>query len=325
MRITSLFKKGRLFFLIFVLSIIIIFFSGRYFSHYFFKSKNSTKISFVGDIMLARHIENIFNKENDPSFHFLLTADYLRESDITFGNLEGPISSRGENMGSTYSFRFNPDVINGLLYSGFDVMSIANNHIYDWGEDAFFDTINYLEKNNIYYSGGGNDYESAHKPVKIKKNNELFCFLSYSQFSGEYISGIESRPSIAFLDKDQIINDINHAKAELCNSIFVSLHWGNEYETKSLKSQKELAKSFIDAGALAVIGHHPHVVQEIENYKDGIIAYSLGNFIFDQNFSDDTGKGLILTIEVKDGKILSHDQVVINFNSLFQPFISGAV
>ncbi len=101
----------------------------------------------------------------------------------------------------------------------------------------------------------------------------------------------------------------------------ISFHWGNEYEIHHNSFQENLAHVAIDAGANLVVGHHPHVIQEIEKYKDGYIAYSLGNFVFDQNFSEDTKSGLLLSVTLKNKKIEQVTSEKVNFNSSYQPFI----
>lgn len=289
-----------------------------------FKSREyaSTRLFFVGDIMLSRGIEKIVYREQDPLFHFLRTAELTQNADIAFGNLEGPASMRGSDQGSIYSFRSKPDLLKGLAFAGFDVVSIANNHIYDWGPLAVQDTIIYLKENSILPVGGGENYKEAHSPAVIERNNERFCFLAYSQFAWDEISNASSTPSIAKLDLKTIEDDIKESKNSSCSLIIVSLHWGNEYETASTEEQKQIAHGIIDAGAKLLIGHHPHSVQEVEEYHGGLIAYSLGNFIFDQNFSPETKSGLALSVEISNGKISDFQKLNLNFTHDFQPYVA---
>jgi poly-gamma-glutamate synthesis protein (capsule biosynthesis protein) len=115
-----------------------------------------------------------------------------------------------------------------------------------------------------------------------------------------------------------VARDIRNAKA-LADIVVVSYHWGDEYETRHNADQEKRATAAIDAGADLIIGHHPHVVQEVVPYKHGYIAYSLGNFVFDQNFSPDTSWGLTLKVTVKDKKIVSVEEVPVTFNKTYQP------
>jgi poly-gamma-glutamate synthesis protein (capsule biosynthesis protein) len=280
------------------------------------------KLIFVGDIMLSRQIGVIINQEQDPLFPFLRITERIQNADIAFANLEGPASTQGTDQGSEYSFRAEPDTLKGLSFAGFNVVSVANNHSFDWGPLAFQDTISYLKKNSVLSVGGGDNFASAHTPARIEKNGEVFCFLGYSQFANDYVSGKDSSPSMAKLDIDQMTVDINKAKTDSCTNIIISIHWGNEYEIHPQDSQRVIAHALIDAGANLVIGHHPHVIQDVESYKNGLIAYSLGNFVFDQNFSEDTRKGMMLEVIVNSGKIVSYTSDIIRFTEKFQPYVS---
>lgn len=275
---------------------------------------------FVGDIMLSRLIGDIMAQNNDWRYPFLETAEFLKNADIAFGNLEGPISARGTKVGSIYSFRSDPRAIEGLLYAGFDVLSIANNHIWDYGANAVWDTISILEKSGIGVVGGGINYPEAHQPFIKDIDNTKIAFLGYTNLIPLSVGSKTSKPAIAYFDIDQAIADIKEARKK-ADLIVVSLHWGNEYETTQNTNQKKVARALIDAGAQLIIGHHPHVVQLVEEYNGGYIAYSLGNFVFDQNFSPDTKTGLVLKVTLKDKKISQVEKIRIAFTSLYQPYL----
>jgi poly-gamma-glutamate capsule biosynthesis protein CapA/YwtB (metallophosphatase superfamily) len=288
----------------------------------FFATENSAKsetvkMLFVGDIMLSRQIEVIANREENPIFHFLKIGEVTRSADIAFGNLESPVSVRGQNLGSIYSFRASPKMLEGLVYAGFDIVSVANNHAFDWGPDAFLDTQMHLEKVGIVSVGGGKDIAEARKPVIIERNGAKFAYLAYSEFATKYPSS--NYPAVAPLDRKKMKEDVMGAKL-LADVVVVSIHWGAEYETRANDEQKTIARELVDQGALLVIGHHPHVVQEVEEYGDGLIAYSLGNFVFDQNFSQDTSKGLMLKVEISDKKIARYEEMVVRFTPMFQVY-----
>lgn len=283
-------------------------------------SKTSTLL-FVGDIMLSRAIGSRMGKNNNWSYPFLKMADLLKSADITFGNLEGPISKNGTKVGSIYSFEADPKSVEGLRYSGFDVVSVANNHIWDYGGEAFKDTLKILKETNISYVGGGLTYDEAHTPIIKEVNGTKVAYLGYTNLLPPFLRTKGDKSTVAFPDEDQITLDIHKAK-ELADIVVVSFHWGNEYETHHNSFQENLAHVAIDAGANLVVGHHPHVIQEIEKYKDGYIAYSLGNFVFDQNFSEETKNGLLLTVTLKNKKIDQVTSEKINFNSSYQPFLA---
>lgn len=277
-------------------------------------------IFFVGDIMLARGIEYYMKKKNDWAYPFRNTADLIRSADIAVGNLEGPISARGERVGSEHSFRADPRAIEGLRFAGFDVLSIANNHIWDYGSEAFFDTLRILDENGMGYAGGGEDYSRAHTPFIQEVRGIKFAFLSYTDLVSRSLAVESSRPAIAFAEKEEIIRDIKEArkKADVVVALF---HWGDEYAPRHNAFQEEIAHSAIDAGAKIVIGHHPHVIQDTEEYNGGFIAYSLGNFAFDQNFSEETRRGLMLRVVVRGNDVESVEELPISFTHEFEPVL----
>jgi poly-gamma-glutamate synthesis protein (capsule biosynthesis protein) len=300
--------------------------TGYVFGYWGIKNKNSvlqdnsSTLVFVGDIMLSRDIEKTMLKDNDWRYPFLKISDFLKNADLTFGNLEGPISNNGTKVGSIYSFEADPRSTEGLLYSGFDVLSVANNHIWDYGPQAFEDTLQTLKDNNIAYIGGGSSFEEAHSPVVKEVKGTRIAFLGYTNLLPPTLGTKNSKPAVAFPDQEQMILDIQKAK-RLADIVVVSFHWGEEYQTKHNSFQEKLAHAAIDAGADLIVGHHPHVVQELEKYNGGNIVYSLGNFVFDQNFSEDTKAGSLLTVTVKNKKIEAVIAHKVIFTSSYQPFL----
>ena len=282
---------------------------------------NEITLIFVGDIMLSRAVGDIMERTGSWEYPFLNMAEFLRSADITFGNLEGPISSGGTKIGSIYSFRADPKVIEGLQYAGFDVLSIANNHILDYGRDALIDTIQILEANGIEPIGGGLNHKLAHEPVVKTVDGVKIAYLAYTPLIPATLDSKEAAPAIAFLDLATAVADIRAAKAA-SDIVVVSVHWGDEYESASNEYQKQMGRALIDAGASLIVGHHPHVVQEIENYNGGFIAYSLGNFVFDQNFSKETMEGIVLQATVRKNKITEAKPIRIKINSSFQPYLA---
>jgi len=278
---------------------------------YFSERKHATpanseiiKLAFVGDIMMDREVEKKILKEGagDFRFPFLNIASELSEYDFLFGNLEGPISSRGKNAGSAYSFRMDARVIGGLKFAGFDAMSVANNHSGDWGKEAFSDTLSILREANIIPAG------ATTSPEIFEIKGLKLGLLAFSDFPG---LGIRA-------DDEVVKKGVSWAKSA-ADLIVVSFHFGEEYKKEPSLRQIKLAKIAIDAGADLVIGHHPHVTQPVEKYVDSYIAYSLGNFVFDQNFSEETMTGLLLEVEIRDKKILSVKTREIKLNLNYQP------
>jgi poly-gamma-glutamate synthesis protein (capsule biosynthesis protein) len=276
---------------------------------------------FAGDIMLSRGVANQIKKHDDYKYPFLKIASATAAADLTFGNLEGPISDKGQNMGSQYSFRDDPKTIEGLKFAGFDVLSVANNHIFDWGQEALLDTLVITRDNGIETVGAGENYEKANAPVIKNISGTKIAFLAYTNLYPKSLEAETNRPGISSFDVEKVKEEIAEIKNSSADIIVVSFHWGDEYQTKAGNSQKNIARSLIDAGADLIIGHHPHVVQEVENYRGKWIVYSLGNFIFDQYFSEETKTGLILKVKIKNKKITDVEQIKIKISGTFQPEI----
>lgn len=275
---------------------------------------------FVGDIMLARAIGSIAERKNDPLFYFRSTRELVRRADVAVANLESPLSTRGTKMGSELSFRAQPKMSDGLSFAGFDVVSLANNHIWDYGPDALLDTLDILSQKQILYAGAGRNYARAHAPALYTVRGTQIAFLSYTDLLAESHTRESSLPAVAFADKGTVAADILGARRR-ADIVVVLLHWGEEYSTRHSKAQEELARAAIDAGAHLVIGHHPHVVQEVEEYNGGLIAYSLGNFIFDQNFSEETSRGLMLRVIMSGQEISLVEKIPITFSPRFEPIL----
>lgn len=274
-----------------------------------------TTLVFTGDIMLSRDIGQLMERKNDWRLPFLYMEEFLRGADVTFGNLEGPISTRGVKVGSIYSFRADPRSVEGLLQSGFDVLSVANNHMWDYGKEALEDTLVHLADAGIGTTGAGYDEADAHRPFIQEVNGVKVALLAYSDFS--------NNPAIASSrDSERMKQDIASAKA-IADIVVASFHWGDEYKTVHNKRQEQLAYIAVDAGADLIIGHHPHSVQDDEWRNNSYIAYSLGNFVFDQNFSEETSTGLVLKVSLKDKKLAGVEKITVHFNSAFQPLIKS--
>jgi poly-gamma-glutamate capsule biosynthesis protein CapA/YwtB (metallophosphatase superfamily) len=277
-----------------------------------------TTIAFVGDIMLDRGVKYSVNKNFAGDYSKIFeNADELKNYDITFANLEGPVSDAGNNVGSIYSFRMDPKVLAVLKDAGFDIVSFANNHVGDWNVAAFKDTLKRLGDTGIMHVGAGLDKQSAEKVTIIEKNGIKFGFLGFSDVGPNWIAAKSDSAGLLLASDPKIKEIVENAKKE-CDVLIVSFHWGEEYKLVHNKRQEELAHTVIDAGADMVIGHHPHVVEDIGSYKDKPIVYSLGNFIFDQYFSTNTMQGMMYTAEFDGAKLVNSTQKTVQLNRMFQ-------
>ena len=210
-------------------------------------------------------------------------------------------------------------MVEGLSYVGFDVLSIANNHIWDWGSVALVQTADLLHSENIETVGAGKDFNFANAPAIFTAHDLKIGYLGYTNLYAESFSAHGGNPGVSDFNPEKIRDRIRDLKSQ-SDIVVVSLHWGEEYTPGPSEWQREFAHSLVDVGADFVIGHHPHVIQEIEHYKDGWIAYSLGNFVFDQNFSEETTEGLLLKAVLNRREIKEVQTVKIKISESFQPY-----
>jgi poly-gamma-glutamate capsule biosynthesis protein CapA/YwtB (metallophosphatase superfamily) len=242
-------------------------------------SASQPRVSFcaVGDILLDRGIRRTIT-EHGVDYPFELVAPFINGFDLAFCNLECPVSSKGTSTGKVYCFRADTHFFAGARNAGFDVFSLANNHIIDWGLAACLDTRDLIERHGLVALGVGKTDHDARTPRIVRKNGLTFAFAAYV---GKPLAGMLTAGP-ARVSCEEIINEIEKVRTRV-DFVIISMHWGTEYEHVPEKHQVEWAHRLIDAGADLVIGHHPHVLQSIEIYKERPILYSLGNFVFDQH------------------------------------------
>lgn len=279
---------------------------------------------FVGDIMLDRGVEGMIKKFGNGDFAFVFQyLDFLKDADLVFGNLEGPVSDKGRDLGNLYSFRMDPKTLSLLKMYGFTIFSLANNHVGDWSREAFEDTLHRLEEAGILYTGAGKNKEDVTQPEIITLNETKIGFLGFTDVGPNWLAAGSTTSGILLASDPEFKSIISHAKPQ-SDILIVSFHWGDEYKQLSNDRQKMLARGAIDAGADVVIGHHPHVIEEIEEYKEGIIVYSLGNFIFDQYFSKETMEGMVFDLYIKDRKIERYETRKVILNDKYQPQLENS-
>ncbi|NTU69637.1 CapA family protein [bacterium] len=287
------------------------------------KSLKVTDILSVGDIMLSRDVGIKIRKSKDNSLPFNKLGDFLSKADITFGNLESPFYNQGAPLDIGMSFKANPDYIEGISFSGFDILSLANNHFGNQGRLGMQYTFSHLLGNNIKYCGAGNNIEEAHNAAVINKNDKSLSFLSYNSIQPQSYEAGTDLAGLAYLyDTNDSISkmkkDIGTEK-DKGNIVVVSFHWGSEYTPKASDFQKKIAKEAIAAGADTIIAQHPHVVQGLDFIEDKPVLYSLGNFVFDQMWSQETREGLILKTILVNNKIVALDLLPVIIDDYNQP------
>lgn len=257
------------------------------------------KISAVGDCTFGENsgargevFSSVYNA-NDPSYFFENVVDILSKDDLTIANLEGALSINGQRADKKFAFRGKPEYTKILTLGSVEAVNLANNHSMDYGQIAFNDTKKHLDENNIKNFG----FKDS---AIVEKNGVKIGLLGYKGWSAT--SEI----------KDSIKKDIADLKKQ-ANMVVVSFHWGDERTKEPNSTQKTLGRLAVDSGADLVLGHHPHVIQGIEEYNGKNIVYSLGNFVFGgntnpgdkdsfiytQSFTFDSNKSLIKSSEPK--------------------------
>lgn len=260
------------------------------------KDDQTYTIIATGDVIPARSVNAKVVGLNDFTFPFKKTADFLKRADAVFINLESPLIPNCPVTIEGMIFCGDRGNVQGLTYANVSVVSIANNHMANYGLKGIGETVALLKRNNIAVTGNG---ESAILTIKEKR----FGFLGYND--------VENFAGIASADVNQIILDVSELKKDV-DFVIVAFHWGIEYVSDPTQRQRELAHAAIDAGADLVIGNHPHWVQGIEQYKEKFITYAHGNFIFDQMWSRQTREGVL-------GKYIFNDTGLIDVQ--FYPVI----
>lgn len=240
-------------------------------------------MSFVGDVIFAGKVEGIL-MENGFDHPYKELKDLLERADITVANLETPVTTRGTAQQKDYIYRSKPEALAEFKKAGFDLVTIANNHIMDYGEEGLLDTFRHLEKNGIPWVGAGSNADEAYRHATIEHDGMKIAFLGFSRVlpTPDWFVG-KDKPGVAESYSTKLPLEAIRKAREEADLVVVLAHWGKEREDQPAKEQVDLAHQYIDAGADLVVGSHPHVLQGFEQYKGKWIAYSLGNFIFTTN------------------------------------------
>jgi hypothetical protein len=249
----------------------------------------------VGDLMLAGAPGEWMRRGHDP---FARVAPWLRDADVRLGNLECVVSHTGSaEPDKPNVFRAHPRSLT-YLRRHFDAVGLANNHSGDYGTAAFRDMLGRLKQAGIGYYGGGHDLAEAHAPWVVERHGLRIAFLGYNEFQPRSFEADHDRPGVAWSEDAQVEHDIRQARTQWRADLVIPvMHWGWE-EPRANARQRELARRMIDAGADAVVGGHPHQVQDIETYQGKPIFYSLGNFVFDGFTLPENRLGWLLRLEL---------------------------
>lgn len=262
-------------------------------------------IAAVGDVMIDRDVESLM-EQHGALYPFEQVIPLLQDADLTIANLEGTFTDRGEPAVKAYTFRAPPHLASGLVEAGIDVVSLGNNHAADYGAIGLQDTFVALDAVGLPFAGAGMNEAEARRPAFLTVDGLRIALLSYTDVMENTFAGPNSF-GVAFGTADVIDADVRLARPQ-ADVVIVALHSGTEYTDAPHQNQRQLARAAIDAGATVVLGHHPHVLQGVERYGDGLIVYSLGNFVFDLDSEDLNSLGprpfqsAVYYITIRDGR-----------------------
>jgi poly-gamma-glutamate synthesis protein (capsule biosynthesis protein) len=301
-----------------------------------------------GDILLAR---TPGSRVLQHGFRYPFTGirDLVSSADIAFANLENPASWLGSpypGKPENVTFRADPATLFGLAWAGFDLVSLANNHMNDYGPRALAETLDFLDLLGVARVGAGRDLEEARRAAVLERGGVRFAFLAYAEpiwsvigarpaSAGRTWARIEERfhgplpepkpparpdsarsslAGVAIADLQSMTEDVARVLSSVRpDYLFVSVHWGDELQRMPNRFQRTFGRAAIEAGATAVLGHHPHVLQGVERYKEGLIIYSLGNLVFDMA-ADATYEAAAFNLKLKSGRLASLEIIPLKIN-----------
>jgi poly-gamma-glutamate capsule biosynthesis protein CapA/YwtB (metallophosphatase superfamily) len=284
--------------------------------------ERSTRILCGGDVMLSRYVGAHARRQSDPAGPLRDLAPLLSSADIAFVNLEAPFSDQGRFVEQGMIFKAEPEMVEALRVAGIDVVSTANNHARDCGRYGVAFTLDWLGNNGIAAVGTGYTAEEAHRGAVIERNGHRYGFLAYTydQSNGNHA---DRDDRIAMLNPERMAADVA-SLLDRADAVIVSMHAGIEYQKQPNAEQRRFARAAIDAGASVVIGAHPHVTQPVEDYRDGVIFYSLGNLVFDQFQRQETQHGLIADLHFAGGRLAAYSTISVDIVSTV-PRIASSV
>lgn len=272
------------------------------------KERNSEKyanIILLGDITLAHR----FNEKYDLGYFsklnpFYKCVGYFKNA-VCIGNLEGAISDSNDKIKKLFNFKGKREYLDILKKANINHVTLANNHVKDFGNSGLFDTLQNLNNFSIHHTGAGTNVELAKKPIVAIENGVKIGIASLDAIEPQFWAG-ESTCGTASLTKDNLKDIISSLKHEV-DIIIIAMHFGEELAQNSNSFQKEYARYAIELGAHIIAGSHSHVIQGVEHYKHGVIFYSLGNFCFGGNSNPRDKDTFFPVIKVSSNGVIEYE------------------
>lgn len=288
-----------------------------------------TRVSVVGDLMLGRRVGQAAAAAGDVAAPLRPMQRRLAAADITVGNLEGALSRAGPPQQGGDSFAAPPAVLSGLADAGFDVLSLANNHTGDFGARALRQTLARVRRSPVQGVGAGPDAAVAWRPVVVRRHGLDFAFVAFNAI-GETPratartpgaaevrmpprTGPLSRPDLRRVMR--LVRRLAGGGPRGADAVVVLPHWGEQYTHVPVPAQRRVGRALLDAGADVVVGGHPHWVQRVQRHRGGLVVHSLGNFVFDMDFSRETQQGVVADLVFRGDRLRA---------VRFTPYVIGA-
>lgn len=286
-----------------------------------YKPEKLTSVILTGTSVLGGRGMYIKTQElGDELYPLRNTSEYLQTADITHISNESIFAQNCTQRDGTLIFCGTDGAYEGLKFADIDVVGLTGNHILDYGDQAFVETLNRYDDDGIKYFGGGRDLSRGRKPAVFEINGMKFAFLGYNFIPPASYFADNNNPGSVQYVSESAKADIAKAKQEN-DFVIVDMQWGPEYTRYPNYYQIEYGKEAVDAGADIVNGVHPHWVQPVEYYNNGLIFYSLGNFLFDQTWAQEVREGVMVKHFFYEGEYLGFEPTATMIYESAQPKI----
>ncbi|PSL40815.1 poly-gamma-glutamate synthesis protein (capsule biosynthesis protein) [Salsuginibacillus halophilus] len=283
-----------------------------------YEEEEAIHMIFAGDVMFEWSLEDTV-AQHGPDYPFEHVSESVQQADYAIANLETAVTDHAQPYEKIYNFQADADHLTGLVNAGFDFVSLANNHTMDYREAGLLDTVESLDEAGLDHAGAGADKSEAYAPHTVELHGKTIKILAFSEVlpSVDWYAG-ENKPGIASgYQRERVVQKIAAAD-DSADYVLVYMHWGNEGEHTPEEATRTYAESMVSAGADAVVGTHPHVLQGFEFFDDQPVAYSIGNFLFPDYVEGPTAETGLLHFKLQDGDVamsfepwhIDQDQVV---------------
>lgn len=263
---------------------------------------DAIEVAAGGDVNLGGRVGDLI-RARGPGHVWEEIGDRLRNADLAVVNLECAIARSGRPLAKEFTFRGDPESLPAMAEAGVDIVSLGNNHAADFGRGALVETLRHLDDAGIARVGAGRDTAEAYRPVVVEREERSVAFVGATRVLPHDFAAGEDSPGVASAYDERRLLDAVRTARRLADHVIVLVHWGAELAAQPNGVQVALGRALVDAGADAVIGHHPHVLQPVHRYRGKVIAYSLGNFVFSSGSVAGTTTMLLRLGLLPDGRV----------------------